>query len=108
MFFNICPAKLKFRLFNRDVELSGIPLSLLDIIYHQFPTLFVIYWYLSYYKRNPFGLSFLTALAVIVIYHLIVRDAIDIYGCYDEQKLIVANLVVISLYSTLICVSAPK
>jgi hypothetical protein len=105
MFFNICPGRFSLRIFDRTVTLSGTPLMLIDILIHHLPTLFVLYWYLQYYTKHPFDLSFYVAIMIIIIYFISLREPFDIYACYDKKLIVLTHLIVLAIYGLIVCVA---
>lgn len=84
-FFWICPKRfyIDYDIDNKDrILVSGVKLKIIDIIFHQLPLLFVIYYYRNYYKNNSFSKSFFNILFILIIYFSIMN--IDyLYNTYE-------------------------
>lgn len=64
----ISPKKLGIMIDKRDFSLCGLPLYIIDTIFHQLPFWFVLLSYGRYYKRNQSVLPTLVTLFIIIVY----------------------------------------
>lgn len=73
---------------------------LVDIIFHQVPLAFVIWKYLSYYKIDSFGVSFIISQCIILVY-LSTFNPYSIYRC-KTKNIILLYVLSIVIYALLV------
>lgn len=103
--FWICPNKFTLKFNNFDYKLNKIELKITDILFHQLPLIIVIYYYINYYKINPFNKSFYNALFILLMYLVLfnVEYIYQLKNC-NQDKVILLNIIIIFFIYTFILI----
>lgn len=88
---------------NKNIKIKGIPLILVDFIFHQLPFIYMLMNHNFYMKRYTLNQTYMTLLFICVYYLFI-----DIYRVYkfNEKKIryiLLLALICVYLFTTLLC-----
>jgi hypothetical protein len=88
---------------NKNIKIKGIPLILVDFIFHQLPFIYMSMNHNFYMKRYTLNQTYMTLLFICVYYLFI-----DIYRVYkfNEKKIryiLLLALICVYLFTTLLC-----